>query len=373
MHHPSTARQTLAAALLALSLFACGDASDGASAGGEGSGACATCDASTSGGEGTSEADAGEADAPPEQDASADSGRPQDASTDSAEPQDVASDTAAPDTSLAPDAALDTALSDDADASPDAAPDTAEPLPPHLETVNGARLAYLLSWDWEGATPDDDGVMVFETDLGYTVGLEAGYVGSGQLELVPCAGGTWVAPPEPEPWWRPVLDWLGPRKAWADHPVVTDVSRVQADLVESVYDEGSREYGVAEVEGSTYCDLHYLITPMEATSDDGFQMQRWSAYVRGWYIAPGAAERAPFEATINIRGGAIPTLTPSEALPDTWLDASGMPLGARVLLTRFPARSFHGIALDEVADVDLAYEFLLNIGRTSRAEFQLNR
>jgi len=215
-----------------------------------------------------------------------------------------------------------------------------------LALAPGAAVDYHLAWSWEGARQDGD-AHVFTTDLGYTVGITAGEVGSNSLELVPCAPRT--EPPRQAS--TSALAWLQPRSAAAAHAQLADDSRVEAPTLESIAGP-DMAFGTGVASGRAYCGLHYLIAPVIGAPS------RASAAIRGWYIPPNTTTRVPFDAAVTVRGGAVRDL-----------DAPVLPgdQGVRVVLRRYPARALDGAALERLTPRELAYAFLRGLGREARA------
>lgn len=216
-----------------------------------------------------------------------------------------------------------------------------------LALAAGAAVDYHLAWSWDGARREGD-AHVFTTDLGYTVGITAGEVGSASLELVPCAP---RAEPRPrQAAWTPSLAWLQPRSVSAAHAELADDSRVEAPTLESLAG-ADMAFGTGVASGRTYCGLHYLIAPVIG------EQSRASAAIRGWYILPGGIARVPFDAAVTVRGGAVRDLEVPALVDDQ---------GVRVVLRRYPARALDGAALERLTSRELAYAFLRGLGREAR-------
>lgn len=219
-----------------------------------------------------------------------------------------------------------------------------------LGLAAGARVEYRLEWAWDGARRDGD-ALVFTTDLGYTVAIAGGEVGSASLELVPCAPR--AEPPRQAQ--RGPLAWLRPRTAAAAHAHLADDSRVEAPVLEALADAAPLRFGAGTASGRPYCALHYLIAPVIDAPSGA------SAAIRGWYSRPGATARVPFDAAVTVRGGAVRDL---EVPAPT--DAAALAGGATVVLRRFPARALDGAALERLTPRELAYAFLRGLGRGAR-------
>lgn len=211
-----------------------------------------------------------------------------------------------------------------------------------LALTAGAAVDYRLAWSWAGATRDAaDRAHVFTTDRGYTVGLTAARIGSVSLELVPCE--------DPQGPLAP----LQPRPAAAAHVGMSDDSRVEAPVLETVPGADMRAFGEGVASGRRYCALHYLIAPVPGDPSHA------SAAIRGWYTRPGSSTRVDFDAQVQVRGGALRAIS-GEAMPGE--------RGATVVLRRHPARALDGAALELLSERELAYAFLRGLGRTATVE-----
>ncbi len=210
-----------------------------------------------------------------------------------------------------------------------------------------APITYELAVDWSGARLEG-GARVFETDLGYTVGIERLVVGVGVLELVPCP----VVTEEPSS--TALWQLLGPSSALADHGWDADASRATVDAAELLTDDAIGYAGPATSAGATYCDLFWTIAPVEDTAFDSVG-GRAAIAIDGWFVAPGESERQPLTASVALGEGAVVPVS------GPWTD------GGRVRLTRSPARSFDGLELDALSSSELAFEVIQQLGNTSTA------
>lgn len=216
-----------------------------------------------------------------------------------------------------------------------------------LELARDAAITYVLAWSWEGARREGD-AWVFETDLGYTVGISAAHSATSQLELVPCptasqAGGGAVA-------W---LSDLVVGTAHAAHGGAPDASAAAFPIVESWLTAQPLVFGAAKASGAAYCEVHQLSAPIEAAAPDGVALAGESLVVSGFWSAPGEAERHGMEISVNLSDGRV---RPLDAVID-W-PAAATEGEAAIVITRRPARAFDGLKLDELADIDLAFEAL---------------
>ncbi|MFT7583126.1 MAG: hypothetical protein ACI9MR_004812 [Myxococcota bacterium] len=222
-----------------------------------------------------------------------------------------------------------------------------------------AGLSYVLAWDWRGAQRDESTQeWVFETDLGYVVGLQSGHLASASVELIPCLQATARRAP---------TGLSLTATARAAHTVAVDVSHSSVDRIES-FEDASTMAGTAVTGGAAYCKAHYLVAPSPAaTHPDGTQLGGYTLRASGWYLppdAPGDATPTPFDLALTLPSGAIRTMTQRSEAPS--LDAD-----AEVTVTRTVPRAFDGVLFEELEDIELAYEFLNGIARSTTVTFAL--
>jgi hypothetical protein len=101
---------------------------------------------------------------------------------------------------------------------------------------------------------------------------------------------------------------------------------------------------------------------LDQLSDDGFHLDHWSAFVRGSYKPPKGGAEQPFEAHINLRGGALVDL---HAIPGAAADGQ-----TSVVVTRSPVRAFDGVTFEKLSPSELAYAFMRGLTKGTRAEFR---
>jgi hypothetical protein len=198
-----------------------------------------------------------------------------------------------------------------------------EPEPPDVfAPVTGEPVAWELSFDWEGL-PLESGARSWETDLGYAVTLTEARVSTIQLELVPC----------------------GDEAARFDHPGdVADTTRVVADIVEDALAGEPTAAGEGVARGHAYCRAHELMGPVEGLV----------VALSGEFTSPGEAEPTPFAAEVSVASGVLVDLGDG-----AWGDDN------RVEIVRYPGRALDGLVLEELSDVDLAYEFARGLAATA--------
>jgi len=109
------------------------------------------------------------------------------------------------------------------------------------------------------------------------------------------------------------------------------------------------ELGSAETGDTPYCVTYELLS----LASDTYRV----ATLEGWYQL-GSAPRTSFAASSSVPATALRTLVV--------LDDARPSGAATVRLTRFPARSLDGIELATVGDIDLAFDFSVQLAQTTR-------
>ncbi len=228
-----------------------------------------------------------------------------------------------------------------------------------LGLAGGGTLQYRLSWNWDGAAySESDKAWVFTTDLGYEVGLEEGYLATQSLGLYPCIP---VAP-------TTALGRVFGGRAYASHAINVDPSTVVAARIESIRD-GTSELGVTQLPERGYCQCEYFVAAIDGTSAPGFELATQSAWVKGWWRAPGG-ERHAFETSLVLPGGNISNLVDGGDVAEPLRDAAGRVVAARVTLERRPAKAFDGIVFEDESAVEIAYAFLQGVSYSSVARWE---
>ncbi|MFV8754154.1 hypothetical protein ACNOYE_26725 [Nannocystaceae bacterium ST9] len=206
----------------------------------------------------------------------------------------------------------------------------------------GTTLRYQSRWDWQDATIGSAGERVFETDLGYRVGVELGVLATVSVMLVPCSEGD-------------------ADTALRSHTTITDSSELLGPWIEAFSIGGELELGSAPASGASYCGLHWLSAALTATTDEGLALDQTSIEVIGWFETP-AGERREFDATVPLAAGGLPELKIDGALEFAEHDDA-----LTITLVRRPSRALDGELLDELDDLELAYAFVYGLGTSSQA------
>lgn len=221
-----------------------------------------------------------------------------------------------------------------------------------LEPARDAAIVYVLAWSWDGARREGD-AWVFETDLGYTVGITAAHSALSQVALVPCAeeaaGAEGDAIGEIAAWAGNMV--LG--TAHAAHGGTPDASTAAEPLAESWLDQTRRVFGAAEASGGAYCELHAVSAPFAGTAADGEVFAGETLKLSGFWSAPGDGERHGLEVRVNLSDGRVRPLARVAPWPQESSEGE-----VALVIERRPARAFDGLALEQLSDLELAYEVL---------------
>jgi len=205
-----------------------------------------------------------------------------------------------------------------------------------LPSLEPALVQYVVRTDWTGV-PLEAGERVFETDLGYVVGVSKFELRTTSIELLPC---------------QPPLALLDPRptRVFAhssayDH----DVSVIEPGVLDDLMVEQAQLLGRALTTRSSYCELF---------SVHGTGRDELVTSIAGWYRAPNSTVEVPFvaEHPLGVTG-----LAP---LAVGTFDDSLLPDEAQVTVTSFPAHAFDGLVLTDLPEIDIAYEATLTLLRT---------
>jgi hypothetical protein len=227
-----------------------------------------------------------------------------------------------------------------------AAVDTREAAP--LQAARDTAITYVLAWSWEGARREG-GAWVFESDLGYTIGITAAHSAISQVALVPCEGADAAREAGGPAAWA--VD-LVVGTAHAAHGGTPDASTAAEPIVEW-WGEEARVFGAAKAGGGDYCELHVVSAPIAGAAADGTAFAGETLVLTGFWSAPGEGERHGLKVSVNLSDGRVRPLARMVEWPR---EAAGE--GLAVVIERRPARAFDGLALERLSDVELAYEAL---------------
>lgn len=205
------------------------------------------------------------------------------------------------------------------------------------------QVSYVLRTQWDGV-PLVDHERVWTTELGYTVALASFSWRTTSIELVPCE----------------LVALLDPRPSVAlahGSAYQHDISAVEPALFEDLIEESATQRGHAITSLSSYCEFFGV---------HGTGRDETVVSLQGWYQSPGSDERVTLSAEHPFGMSELSALDPLGSWNDTLL-----PNAAQIEVTRFPARSFEGLRLDELPPIDLAYGVGENLIRSTVVEWSM--
>ncbi len=208
----------------------------------------------------------------------------------------------------------------------------ASPTDASLDSAVEVGVRYLLGWDTEGAERRE-GSWHIETDLGYSVRLDVGYLVSHAATLVPCPQAS-------------LLD-LIIGTAHAGHGDESDPVEVYTPRVEDLLAAETVELGERPRSGALYCRIHYLVAlgiegETENLPAEPDMIDR-SLYLRGEWVR--GEESGPIEVDTGLAYGGFKAIADEAGAPFE-LDTSEA--GAIIELRRPLARLFDGLELAEL-------------------------
>lgn len=225
---------------------------------------------------------------------------------------------------------------------------TARPSENLSEGIVVSSASWRLDWITDGVEPGERGWST-TTDLGYRVGLEAGWVLAYSVTLSPCIEST---ASRSERLWSVI----GLGTAYADHPDFDDPSRVETVLPQSLTSPQAWTTDTT-FEAATYCGLHHLLARGEADSmaPDGSSAFGYS--LRSTVRWAREDREDGLEITTNWANGRdwgwneVSTEFPEDpTAAASW--------HADILLARDLGALFDGVELDEASDGEIAWSML---------------
>lgn len=236
------------------------------------------------------------------------------------------------------------------------------------------QVDYLVSWDTSGVTLSDDGFEL-TNNLGYDIELTGGYLVFYSTQLVPCeddesselalvqsSGIDWGK------WWGRLV---GIRTAHAGHgDEDLDPSVMDQSYIENLVAPETMELGSRTIEGTHYCQIHYLVARGGAETiglPEDQDMVGASLYMQGTWSLNGA-DPQPFMILSSVAYGTMVNLYPTSyygvAEKQFELDASLS--GARVEVERNLLGFFDDLDFETMTDTQLERRVLQNVIETSR-------
>ncbi len=224
------------------------------------------------------------------------------------------------------------------------------------QTLSTGELIYRLQWELGAAQPSPDGLgWVVDTDLGYTVHVESGWISTYSVQLIECEDQDDAHTHDDDDLaalWNAVA---GSGVAWAGHSGETDASISTAGVVETLDGTMTAELAAVTVTNSTrYCEAHWLAFRADDTvqgNDDG-SLDGRTLWLTGTYRAPGDDVDSPFIIETSLGNGVI------LGLP-TVIDTAST--GAVITVRRELGRLFDGVEFATDADARIEQRILANL------------
>ena len=187
------------------------------------------------------------------------------------------------------------------------------------------EVEYHVSWDTSDVTFTDVGLEL-RNNLGYDIELRSGYLVFYSTQLVPCedeeSSELTQAPSDSIPWGRWFSRILGIRTAHAGHgDEDLDPSVMAQSYVENLIVPENMELGRRTIEGTRYCQIHYLVarggTGTVGLPEDQ-DMVGASLYLEGtWSFGDG--EGQPFRVLSSVAYGTLANLRNHITVFRTWI------------------------------------------------------
>ncbi|KIG16654.1 hypothetical protein DB30_04273 [Enhygromyxa salina] len=247
----------------------------------------------------------------------------------------------------------------------EAGEDTGEP----ASSLAPASVRWVLEWE-RALEPGWSSV----NDRGYTITVEAGWIGNWGATLIPCTEDDEQAADARQP----ETSELGLASPWlparGHSSGVDDLSAEVFDLVESLTDPSGPPRAALELEGTRYCGAHYLLAPISEFSEGveqaataleqlapELELEGASALILGtWTHTSGAAGSFVFRA--DQAYGKILELEIDAEVGQ--LDGVGVDLHVR----RPPDGMFDGVDFELDPADEAAWTVLGNLARGTRVE-----
>lgn len=217
--------------------------------------------------------------------------------------------------------------------------------PTTLSLLEGDRVLYVGTFDWEGADWEgadvDSGVYAFANDLGHQFRISQFSVATHSVQLRRCD----VAATHQSN--------FGLRTAHADHVVEDDPSIAVVAASEDGFAVEAQELGTGLSSMGQYCDAFLLATAAATEVLDGN-----SIIVAGEYRLASEDRWQTLEARIPIGEGALKPLLLGMQ-PETGLETrDGAAIDTRIVFTRYPVAAFEGLDPSAHSRAALAWELL---------------
>lgn len=179
------------------------------------------------------------------------------------------------------------------------------------EPVSEGEIQYEMVWLQDGVQFDADGAgWTVQTELGYIVHVETGYLVSYTMQLVECDDHTHTDE----------TSWLDsiflPNTAYAGHGGETDPSLIDQPIVENLTQPTDFIFGQINAPAINYCQAHYLVARAYDSAKNlpaDVDMLGNSLYLSGTYFAPNSDTPQDFIIQTDLANGTVTDLVYNSA------------------------------------------------------------
>ena len=236
------------------------------------------------------------------------------------------------------------------------------------------EVEYHLSWDTEGVKLSGDGPEL-TNNLGYDIQLRSGYLVFYSTQLVPCADDEEAELAQTEHrgidwgrWWGRLI---GIRTAHAGHgDEDLDPSVMAQSYIENLGAPESMTLGSRTIEGTRYCQVHYLVARGGAETiglPEDQDMVGASLFMEGTWTLDGMQPQ-PFTILSSAAYGTMTQLYSASdyGVPDKEFELNASEAGARVEIERSLYGLFEDLDFETMTDTQLGRQVLQNAIEYSR-------
>lgn len=238
---------------------------------------------------------------------------------------------------------------------------------PHT-TEAELTLSYELTWNLRDITPEEDGTLRWQTNLGYELRLVEGFLTSFSAQVVPCD-------PAQSTGLTPLLEALGfPRPAFAGHGSAdTNPAALTTPHIERLTPlPRSHAFGEASVSAGTFCQTHYLIagaTENATNLPSSPNMLGTSLYLRGHFREAQSQRWRDFEVHTALANG---LLAPLQTIEGRSVDQISSSTGeVTVMIERTLAGFFEDVDFKDVTPTKLERQLLSSVIAHTRTRVRL--
>lgn len=240
------------------------------------------------------------------------------------------------------------------------------------------QVDYHVSWDTSGVTLTDDGLEL-RNNLNYEIELRGGYLVFYSTQLVPCEDDESSELTRAQ---TKNIDWgkwfgrvIGIRTAHAGHgDEDMDPSVMAQSYVENLIAPEAMELGSRTIEGTRYCQIHYLVARGGSGTiglPEDQDMVGASLYMEGTWSLEGGAPQ-PFTILSSVAYGTLTNLYPESyyGVSDKEFELDANFVGARVEIERQLSGLFEDLNFETMTTTQLERRVLQNVIEHSRIQVE---